>query len=211
MKDQLHKLLDAPRPSRPEGFYPPEPQMRLLADGRNMELLEPITYVSPDGKEWPVPAGIVSDGVSIPDYLSFVGSAWGERWRLPAIYHDHYCRTRSESAPDTHRMFYQACLTAGVPAHLAIAAYVAVTSAGPSWGDEKAGPIREPATNWELLGKALDSLGEEMLVPKIPHPATAKSTPDRGPNRDLNWLIAFLALVAYALAIAWHLAHLLAS
>ncbi len=35
-------------------------------DGRNMTLLEDLSYVDPDGLEWKAPAGSTTDGASIP-------------------------------------------------------------------------------------------------------------------------------------------------
>lgn len=101
-----------------------------------MVLLEPFSFVDPDGKEWIVPAGQMTDGASIPRWLwSLVGGPFEGAYREAAVVHDRYCCTRSESWWRVHRMFYDACVAAGVPDRHAKALYSGVLAGGPRWPD----------------------------------------------------------------------------
>src|SRR4051812_42589631 len=58
------------------------PRIELLDDGRGAKLLAPLSYVRPDGSEWPVPAGAWLDGASIPrPFWSLMGGPFEGTYR----------------------------------------------------------------------------------------------------------------------------------
>jgi hypothetical protein len=120
----------------------------LLPDGRNMKLVQPFGYVDPKGQAWDVPAGAETDGASIPSVFWITHPPFTGKYRAAAVIHDHYCRTQSHSWQDTHNVFYEAMLTAGVDMRTAKVMWAAVYNFGPRWG---AGVVKRalPATDEE--------------------------------------------------------------
>lgn len=120
-------------------FEGEEPVTQWLDDGRQMKLLSAMGFWRPDGSHWPVPAGIVIDGASIPAALwSVLGGPFEGRYRKPSIVHDHYCVTRNRPWADVHRMFYEGMRAAGVGPIKAKTMYYAVYRFGPRWPDPAA-------------------------------------------------------------------------
>jgi hypothetical protein len=112
-----------------------------MPDGRNMRLLEPLEYLAPDGRIWPVPKGAVVDGASIPPvFWSVIGGPFEGLYRGPSVVHDYYCETRIRKHTDVHRVFYDAMLTAGVGPKKAWLMFKAVERFGPQWSDPKIDP-----------------------------------------------------------------------
>lgn len=111
---------------------------RWSNDGRTMTLTEAFGYVSPDGRRWPVPAGTVIDGASIPRvFWSIIGGPFEGSYRNASVVHDHYCNVRTRRFRDVHRMFYDAMLTSGVADTKAWVMFQAVDQFGPRWSDPK--------------------------------------------------------------------------
>lgn len=105
-------------------------------DGRSAHLLEQLSYVAADGREWTAPKGAWLDGASIPRaFWSVIGGPFEGLYREASIIHDHYCVARSEPWQDVHRMFWQAMLCRAVPAFKARIMYYAVYRFGPRWPD----------------------------------------------------------------------------
>jgi len=103
-------------------------------DGRNMTLLEDFAYVDANGIKWSAPEGSVVNGASIPrPFWSLIGGPFEGKYRNASVVHDVYCVTRSCSWQDTHRMFYQACRTAGVGLVKSKTMYYAIYHFGPRW------------------------------------------------------------------------------
>jgi Protein of unknown function (DUF1353) len=105
-----------------------------LEDGRLMKLREPFEFVDYDGRRWPVPAGIVVDGASIPEFFwSLIGGPFEGLYRVPSVIHDFYCEKRTRTDAEVHLCFYQAMRTAGVSKSRAWLMYQAVVRFGPKW------------------------------------------------------------------------------
>lgn len=112
-----------------------------LPDNRNMKLLESFEFIGADGRRWPVPAGIVVDGASIPQaFWSITGGPFEGAYRNASVVHDHYCVTRTRPHRDVHRAFFDGMLAAGVGDKRAWLMYQAVDRFGPSWDDPKIDP-----------------------------------------------------------------------
>ena len=109
-----------------------------LADHRKMRLVEPFEYIGPGGRRWPVPAGTVVDGASIPQaFWTIIGGPFEGAYRPASVIHDYYCDTRTRAYKDVHRVFYDAMLTSGVKETKAWLMFQAVERFGPSWADPK--------------------------------------------------------------------------
>ena len=101
---------------------------------RTMELIEPFAFVQANGVEWKVPKGEKVDGASIPQVgWTVFGSPYTGDYRRASVVHDHYCRVRTRSSADTHRMFAEASVTDGVDQVTAGILYTAVLLGGGSW------------------------------------------------------------------------------
>lgn len=108
--------------------------MRLLPDGRYVELKSELSFVDAQETRWSVPEGAVVDGASIPmPFWSIVGSPLTGRYRDAAIIHDWYCDVRTRSWQATHRVFFDAMIASAVEPILAKIMYFAVRWGGPRW------------------------------------------------------------------------------
>lgn len=118
------------------GTFTGRVRVEWLDDHRRMMLLEPISYVDPDGVEWRVPAGYVTDGASIPQPLwGITGGPFEGPHRKAAVFHDWYCcfKPSDRSSVQTHRMFYCACRAAGLGPIRAWLRWASVRVFGPRW------------------------------------------------------------------------------
>ena len=114
------------------------PRVALLDDGRKVRLLAPLSYISAEGLAWPVPAGVLLDGASIPRaFWTLVGGPFEGRYRNASIVHDHYCDIRTRPWQATHRVFHMAMRCSGVPEAKAAILYYAVRRFGPRWPAEE--------------------------------------------------------------------------
>jgi hypothetical protein len=105
-----------------------------LRGGREMKLIEPFQYIAPDRQVWPVPAGTVVDGASIPRvFWSIIGGPFEGLYREPSVVHDYYCDVRTRPFEDVHRVFFDAMLASGVGESRAWLMYKAVVNFGPYW------------------------------------------------------------------------------
>lgn len=106
----------------------------FLPDGLTVRLEETLRYVEPHGVVWEAPAGLISDGASIPRLLwSVVGGPFSGKYRTAAIVHDRYCETMDRPWQQVHRAFYTASRAAGVSEAQALLMYYAVYRFGPRW------------------------------------------------------------------------------
>jgi hypothetical protein len=97
-------------------------------------LLEDYIYIDSKGKRWTVPAGTVVNGASIPKPVwSLLGGPWDGEYRNAAVLHDFMCENLIESSDFTHRLFFEAMLSSGVPKWAAKTMYFAVKKGGPKW------------------------------------------------------------------------------
>jgi lysozyme family protein len=105
-----------------------------LDNGRDMRLRQDFGYVDAVGRGWPVPAGTVVDGASIPKaFWSLIGGPFEGLYRKPSVVHDYYCEVKTRPWRDTHRIFYDGMLCAGVGGIKAKTMYYAVYRFGPRW------------------------------------------------------------------------------
>jgi hypothetical protein len=112
-----------------------------LSDGRRMKLAAPFEYVGADRRRWPVPQGTIVDGASIPQiFWSVIGGPFEGHYRGPSVVHDFYCESRTRRCQDVHKVFYEACLDAGVSSKTAWLMYRAVSVFGPVWPEPKTPP-----------------------------------------------------------------------
>lgn len=124
-------------------FEPAMPEVVLLADGRKATLLKPFAYVEtvpgdpPTERRWDVPKDATVDGASIPRlFWTLVSGPWEGEYRYASIVHDRYCdRPAGRTWRQTHRMFFDACVTGGTPLWKAKLMYAAVFHFGPTWRD----------------------------------------------------------------------------
>jgi hypothetical protein len=115
-----------------------------LPDGRYMQLTQPVEFIGPDEKRWPVPAGTKVDGASIPQFFwSLIGGPFEGQYRDASVVHDFYCQTRIRPCRAVHRVFYEGMLARGVADVRAWLMFKAVDTFGPQWTDPKVDPACE--------------------------------------------------------------------
>ncbi len=134
------------------------PLVRMLDDGRSIELVEPFIFCDSKGKEWVGHIGDKANGTSYPKVLwSISGGPWSTKSRWPAIIHDIYCGRRDEPWQAVHRMFGEALLVAGVKPSRAKFEFNMVWQFGPRW-DESGNIIVPEEENFDLY--PLDLTGQ---------------------------------------------------
>src|SRR5580765_5814259 len=95
--------------SDPYGAFKGTVRAEWLDDGRTMRLLEPFSFVDPDGTEWPAPAESKIDGASIPRSLwGLIGGRYEGKYRNASVVHDVACDAKRRPWRSVHRMFYLA-------------------------------------------------------------------------------------------------------
>ena len=88
----------------------------------------------PRRRQWPVPAGCMIDGASIPQpFWTFVGGPYEGKYRDASAIHDWYCDVRTRTWPETHKVFYDGMVTRKVAPSRAKLMYLAVRAGGPRW------------------------------------------------------------------------------
>lgn len=101
---------------------------------RKMILLEDVSFIDDNGKEWTAPAGSEIDGASIPRFFwRVIGSPFVGKYRRASVIHDVYCVTRTEPYKAVHQMFYEAMKCDGVSKAKRVSMYNAVAGFGPKW------------------------------------------------------------------------------
>jgi hypothetical protein len=139
---------------------------------RQMKLLNDFGYVDAKGKTWQVASGSLIDESLIPKSLwNRVGSPLTGDYRDAAIVHNYYCKSWNENWYATHEMFYEACLTAGLPQTKAKLLFATVYANVPRWIPHygKSG----------LNATTLSLLGYNLYRVSIPEPAF---------NEVMNWI-----------------------
>lgn len=149
----------------PRGRYIGDLVTKALADGRNLELVEPYVYEDSNGLEWGVPKGHVVDGASIPAaFWSIIGGPLSGKYRNASVIHDFYCDTKHRPWEDVHWVFHEAMLTSGVNKSKARAMYYAVYRFGPKWEVRTYQPTCPPGVQCLLLPGVGIEIEEESLV-----------------------------------------------
>jgi hypothetical protein len=123
----------------PGQFSADRVSVEMLADGRNMTLLEPFAYTDSAGLVWTTPKGFTVDGATIPRvFWSVVGGPYEGKFRFASVIHDRYCRDDhgGRTWRATHRVFYEACIAGGTDPQQAKIMYAAIYHFGPRWGTE---------------------------------------------------------------------------
>jgi hypothetical protein len=116
------------------GTFTGELILKVLPGGRNMQLVQPFSYMDSRGNVWPVPAGARVDGASIPSvFWSAIGAPFTGKFREASVIHDYYCETRSRHWKAVHRVFLDGMQTSGVDPLQAKLMYLAVYRFGPRW------------------------------------------------------------------------------
>ena len=123
------------------------------ASGRTRILHANFGFEDADGLRWRANKGDITDGASIPGiFVPFIGDPFDDRFVKAAVIHDRYCDRKHNVRPwrNTHRMFYDALLAAGVPTGRAKVMYYAVYTFGPRWDKlSKGAPCGLHCTNMQ--------------------------------------------------------------
>lgn len=116
------------------GRFLSDPVVKLKKEGRDVELLEDFVFIDSEERAWVAEKGQICNGASIPQaFWSIVGGPFEGKYRNASIVHDAECVKRKRSAPEVHRMFYDACLAGGLPEKDAMILFWAVANFGPQW------------------------------------------------------------------------------
>lgn len=108
--------------------------VRMLDDGFEMELLRDFVFVDSRGVRWEVPKKTMINGSDIPKQLwMFSGSPFTGKHRKASVPHDLYCRIRERTWQETHRMYFEACIIAGVSDSEAKRKLWGMMRFGPRW------------------------------------------------------------------------------
>jgi endonuclease G len=157
-------------------------------DRRWAKLLEPLTYVQPDGGEWPAPKDAWLDGASIPrPFWSVIGGPFEGLYLEASVVHDYYCDHHLRPWRDVHRMFYDAMLCRGVSGFKARIMYYAVYRFGPRWdiveGVESAAAPGEALTDAKAPSILADAqaLAQQDLSPEAIEALADRSAAQAGP------------------------------
>ncbi len=141
------------------GEFSGEVQARWLDGGRNMQLVKSLQYRDPQGVVWTAPAGLVTDGASIPGPLwSVVGGPFSGPHRKAAVIHDYYCEQRTRPWQQVHKAFYLASRAAGVESIRARVMYFAVYRFGPRWSRSRSGDSSEIVFKPKLVKHEFDTM-----------------------------------------------------
>jgi hypothetical protein len=105
-----------------------------------------LTYTDPSNVKWRAGKWVegqpetmqtgTTDGASIPQWAqAIIGEPFSDEYLLAAVVHDHYCYKENHVRGwrQTHKAFYYALNTLGVPALKAKIMYAAVYLGGPKW------------------------------------------------------------------------------
>jgi hypothetical protein len=105
-----------------------------LDDGRNMRLLESLTFTDSTGKIWSALPGSIINGASIPKILwSILGSPYVGLYRRAAVIHDVHCSLKVEPYQAVHIVFNEMMAFDHVKDLLRTRMFKAVWYFGPKW------------------------------------------------------------------------------
>jgi len=153
------------------GSFSGDPDVKLLGDGREMEVREEFSYTDPRGKVWTAKQGDIVNGASIPRaFWPITGGPLTGRFRNASIVHDVYCVNQTEPWEEVHEMFYEACRCGGVAEFDAKVLFAAVYHFGPRWDE-----IREPVVE----GAPIPSPGPISSPGPLPSPEVLNKIADK--------------------------------
>lgn len=148
------------------GVFENEPQVKLLNDGRDIELLADFVFIDGGNGRWAAPAGAQVDGASIPRVLwTLVGSPLVGKYRNASIIHDWFCDRRSRSWEATHKVFYEGMIASDVPTARAKVMYFAVHRFGPRWEKRVSNNANLGVDERFLLDEAEGAMAELIELP----------------------------------------------
>lgn len=114
------------------GRFIGEADLRLLSDGRSMQLLEDLKFSDASGQVWMARRGDIIDGASIPRFFwRFIGPPFVGKYRRASIIHDVYCNSEVVDSPKVHEMFWEAMRADQTPIIQAVLMWLAVRLFGP--------------------------------------------------------------------------------
>ena len=88
--------------------------MRHIEDTEFYKLLEPLVYATPEGQNWTIRVGYVSDGHSIPKLLrSLAGSPFATKYPKSAWLHDFLCQTKVITRKEADLLYVRAMKAEG--------------------------------------------------------------------------------------------------
>lgn len=116
-----------------QGKFVGEIVAALADDGRNLILRQPFGYIDSKGQHWDVPAGTETDGASIPQAFWVAYPPFTGKYRRAAVVHDYFCQIKERSWEETHDVFFDAMLSAGVDLKTAKVMWAGVYYMGPRW------------------------------------------------------------------------------
>lgn len=130
-------LASPARSSPPWGSYPHRPANLVdlvPPDGRRFSLVHDFDYIDPSQRRWNAPAGLITDGASIPiPFWDVIGGPYEGLYREAALVHDAACCAQTTPWQDVHYMFYNAMRCSGVSWSKAKLMFYAVWYQGPRW------------------------------------------------------------------------------
>jgi hypothetical protein len=117
------------------------PLVQLLDDGRSIKLAAPFSFADTEGI-YTAPTGFISNGANNPRILwPLIGSPLVGKHRWAAIIHDWLCTEKKLPWQRVHKIYYSACIIAGVNETLAKDYYIALMAFGPRW-DKNGNPLK---------------------------------------------------------------------
>lgn len=116
------------------GIFSGSVKTEWLLNGREMRLLETLTYTDSHGVDWVAPQRSIIDGASIPrEFWILIGSPYCGKYRDASVIHDVYCKTKSRPWQQVHKVFNEMMVCSGVPDDQRQIIFRAVWFAGPRW------------------------------------------------------------------------------
>ncbi|TPM21721.1 DUF1353 domain-containing protein [Mesorhizobium sp. B2-3-5] len=143
--------------SNPDGTFIPGTDRPLF------KLNKPFVYRDPNGLDWTVPAGEVTDGASIPQFAwSIVGGPFDGPYLDAAIIHDYYCCTKSREYYSTHHAFWMGMRAASVSDTMAYIMWSAVRFGGPAfWSIDPSAVAPVPCRTDNVVSKSLYEMSDQ--------------------------------------------------
>ena len=116
------------------GWFSGPVKTEWVDNGRDMVILNHVSFTAPNGIIWSVYPGEIINGASIPRlFWRVVGSPYVGKYRRASAFHDVYCINRSRTWEAVHKVFKTMMLCDGVSKVKAETMYRAVRHFGPRW------------------------------------------------------------------------------
>lgn len=90
-------------------------KLRLAEDNKHFILEQNFEVIDKRGIKWVAPAGLKTDGASVPTWLRpVIGDPFKGKTLEAAITHDAACQYQTNSQKNSHRIFRELCEDNGV-------------------------------------------------------------------------------------------------